>query len=372
MEARQRRDLRSIVLLFVIALWGVTAQGADPFPSAGRYAFDAGQSTILQTGGFAGVHWTYAVEGQFCLIVDEEAGAAWFEQVDANAGDESEPIRTLDPNEVFNLEALTGTVIDETTIEFAGETGDGSTMELNLTATDEGVWLTGQTTPPPNSADFFVFNLDATATRKYAGGTGEPNTPYLIATAEQMNAIGAAPSDWDKHFRLTADIDLSAYDGQDGRPAFNIIAPDIDPEEWDFQGTPFAGAFDGNDCTIANFRWADTTGSYIGLFGYVSDPNAEIRNLRLTDPNVSVDEGSCVGALAGYVAQGTIDKCSVEGGSVRGSSRIGGLAGKSTGTTITDCHVECSVVGDRYVGGLVGYSAAHHSGLFCRRHGFWQ
>ena len=33
---------------------------------------------------------------------------------------------------------------------------------------------------------------------RYGGGTGEPNDPYLIYTAEQMNTIGAEPNDWDK------------------------------------------------------------------------------------------------------------------------------------------------------------------------------
>ena len=52
---------------------------------------------------------------------------------------------------------------------------------------------------------------------------------YLILTAEQMNAIGAEPNDWGKHFKLMADIDLSGFDGKNGRPAFNIIAPDTLP-----------------------------------------------------------------------------------------------------------------------------------------------
>jgi hypothetical protein len=36
----------------------------------------------------------------------------------------------------------------------------------------------GQTTPPPNSADFFIFNLDAVAQlRKYGGGSGTADDP---------------------------------------------------------------------------------------------------------------------------------------------------------------------------------------------------
>jgi hypothetical protein len=46
------------------------------------------------------------------------------------------------------------------------------------------------------------------ATAKYSGGTGEPNDPYQIATAADLIALGETPDDYDKHFLLTADIDL--------------------------------------------------------------------------------------------------------------------------------------------------------------------
>ena len=65
---------------------------------------------------------------------------------------------------------------------------------------------------------------------KYGGGSGEPNDPYLIYDANHMQAIGADANDWDECFKLMADIDLSAFDGNDGRPEFNIIAPDINDE----------------------------------------------------------------------------------------------------------------------------------------------
>jgi hypothetical protein len=41
-----------------------------------------------------------------------------------------------------------------------------------------------------------------------------------------MNAIGANSNDWDKHFKLMADIDLSGFTGTD----FNIIGIDGDIE----------------------------------------------------------------------------------------------------------------------------------------------
>ena len=49
------------------------------------------------------------------------------------------------------------------------------------------------------------------AQAEYGGGSGVARDPYLIYTAEQMNEIGAETNDWDKHFKLMADIDLSAF-----------------------------------------------------------------------------------------------------------------------------------------------------------------
>jgi hypothetical protein len=45
-------------------------------------------------------------------------------------------------------------------------------------------------------------------TPSYGGGSGEPNDPYLIYTAEQLNTIGSVLCHLDKHFRLCANIDL--------------------------------------------------------------------------------------------------------------------------------------------------------------------
>jgi hypothetical protein len=89
-----------------------------------------------------------------------------------------------------------------------------------------------------------VFNA---AHAKYGGGTGEPNNPYQIKDANHMQAIGANPDDWDKHFKLMADIDLGDYAGTE----FNIIGDKHYDGGW--VGTAFTGVFDGNGHTISNF-----------------------------------------------------------------------------------------------------------------------
>jgi hypothetical protein len=216
------------------------------------------------------------------------------------------------------------------------------------------------------------------ARAKYGGGSGTADDPYQIWTAEQMNALGAEPNDWDEHFQLMADLDLSAFDGQEGRPAFNIIAPDADPVKWGFQGVPFSGVFDGNEHRIAHFTCKVRKRNYIGIFGYVSGPGAEIRNLGVTDPSVDAGDGSgiaglvawnagrvfrcfCWGVVASYGAQvgglvgvneGTVIEC-YAGGDVSGDGAVGGLLGANKGV-VTQCHYSGNVSGSSSVGGLAG------------------
>ncbi len=42
---------------------------------------------------------------------------------------------------------------------------------------------------------------------QYSGGSGTADDPYQIATADDLEALGESPGDYDKHFVLTADID---------------------------------------------------------------------------------------------------------------------------------------------------------------------
>ena len=177
---------------------------------------------------------------------------------------------------------------------------------------------------------------------QYGGGTGRPDDPYLIYTAEQMNNIGVNRNDWDKHFKLMADIDLSQYTGE----AFNIIGTGAN--------SAFQGIFDGNGKKISNFT--TTKRDYTGMFGYVDSSNAEIKNLGLINPNIRGEGADNVGSLMGYLDEGTITNCYAEGGRVVGGECIGGLVGYNKSGRIMACHATCSVSGDEEVGGLLGQS----------------
>ena len=152
----------------------------------------------------------------------------------------------------------------------------------------------GQATPPEGN-DFVAIAAGGChslaireASGKYGGGTGDPNDPYLIYTAKNLDAIGADPNDWDKHFKLMADIDLSGYSYEAA-----LIAPDADPCDLSFIGTSFTGVLDGNGHKISNLT---ITGEYyLGLFGKMESGD-EIKNLGLTDVNITGSQ--YVGSLA--------------------------------------------------------------------------
>jgi hypothetical protein len=192
---------------------------------------------------------------------------------------------------------------------------------------------------------------------KYSGGTGEPNAPYLISTAADLNAVGDDPCDWDKHFQLTADVNIADYSYTTA-----LIAPDISTNEY-FQGTAFTGTFDGNDCNIIRLT-IDTGGAendYLGLFGYISFAG-KVKNLAVEDVNITGGYNSCyLGGLVGYNYEGTISNCYAMGSIAGGynSREIGGLAGYNWQGTISDCYAIGEVTGgDRSIdiGGLVGKS----------------
>jgi len=189
---------------------------------------------------------------------------------------------------------------------------------------------------------FSIFHGSVQA--QYSGGTGSPEDPYLISTLADMNQIGQNYTDWDKCFKLTADINLSAYTGTQ----FGCIGTD--------NTHAFSGVFDGNGHTISGFTYTAENSYYIGVFGFISDAG-RVENISLVDVNVI--GLSCVGGLVGY-NNGTISNCNSTGAvtGVDNSGYIGGLVGYSGGS-ISNCYSTGTVTGGNYsyyLGGLVGVS----------------
>ena len=218
--------------------------------------------------------------------------------------------------------------------DFVGETENGT----------EDVWMIveGQTYP-------------LLSWQKYGGGSGEPNDPYLIYTAEHLNALGAEPNDYDKCFKLMADIDLSGYVYDRA-----VIAPDMNDAgylRYYSDGLPFTGAFDGNGHTISHLTIEG--GGYLGLFGQTGS-GARISNLGLEEVSISGFGGDNVGSLVGslgfwYSSGGILTNC-YSTGTVSGYYDVGGLVGENNGS-ITSSYSAGVVVGVVDVGGLIGMNA---------------
>jgi hypothetical protein len=186
---------------------------------------------------------------------------------------------------------------------------------------------------------------------EFLSGEGTADSPYLIDTAEGLNLVALFPCEWDKHFKVMADIDMSGFDGREGRPAFNIIAPDTHTAKSGFQGTAFTGVFDGNGHTISHLTI--TGKDYLGLFGYLAS-GADVKNLGVVDLNIA-GSGSYIGGLVGFNHDGTVTQC-YSTGAVSGTYDVGGLMGWNYWGTVTQCYSTGTASGRSNIGGLVGYS----------------
>ncbi len=184
---------------------------------------------------------------------------------------------------------------------------------------------------------------------EFAGGTGEPNDPYQIATAEQLCSIGSDPNLLDKHFILIADIDLDP--NLPGGKVFDraVIAPGhgMNGSEGTLVGVAFTGVFDGDYHTISNLTIRGT--GDLGLFGLVS---GVVRNVAIAHADV-VGSDSRVGLLTGAV-EGTVTQCHSDGAAT-GGGWVGGLVGQLAEGRIVRCYSDARVAAVRdYAGGLVG------------------
>ncbi len=173
--------------------------------------------------------------------------------------------------------------------------------------------------------------------RLYSGGSGTQENPYILKAVADWQKLMNAPGDWDKHFILTANIDLQ---GVALSPVGNWIRP-------------FTGVFDGKGRILRNADVNMPSSFCVGLFGYVSG-NAQIRNLGVRD--VTITGNNLVGGIVGWNER-DMDGCYATG-SVVGSDSVGGLVGCNAGS-ITGCYSTCSlnrIEESAYIGGLVGWN----------------
>jgi hypothetical protein len=189
--------------------------------------------------------------------------------------------------------------------------------------------------------------LNFPAYAKYSGGTGEPNDPYRIATAEDLIQLGKTSEDYRSHFILTADIDLDP--NLPGGRIFDdaLIGPDDMNGVGGHGGAPFGGVLDGQGHTITNLHIEGKYGYDAGLFGMLG---GVVKDVNLTDVMVS---GSPCGAIAGFNHEGMILRCRVTG-QISGAEDVGGLVGSFWDAGLVECRADVQVAGGDNVGGMVG------------------
>jgi hypothetical protein len=184
------------------------------------------------------------------------------------------------------------------------------------------------------------------------GGYGTSSYPYLIYMPEQMNGIGVRKNDWNKHFMLMADLDMSMYSCSE----YNVIGNDF--------SSPFRGSFDGKDHIIRNFTYTNPNAYYGGLFGRINNASSVIRDVGLISPYVKVSTSGSGGSLVSWLFEGKVIDCWAEDVYVEGWFSAGGLVGFSWYGGLYNCHTSGTVKGDVWVGGLTG-SLASGIASFC-------
>jgi len=179
---------------------------------------------------------------------------------------------------------------------------------------------------------------------KWAQGSGTAEDPYIINTAEELDAVRYALS---RHYALGSDITFTAEDFAEGGAFYNggmgwraIGATNESPDSLD-------GTFDGKGYTIKGLSMNLSEEyinrgyvSYAGLFAYIY---GTVKNINMTDISIT----------GRFNAQ-------------RGNWGAGGIIGADGGSAIMNCAFDGSIaitadvdnggknILDFYVGGLAG------------------
>ena len=169
-----------VLSLILGVLVGVCLMSGDAGAWTHTYTFVAGESSVTQTGGFAGIHEVHRLTGQFGLSFEsgsvgggsggsDGGGIASFDWVEATMTDSH--LFTTSLGELFRMTELDGRKIDDGTLEFRLISPEGQvSIELTVKLDGDMASISG-IRYEPLVADSFMYELDAVATRiPNAGG----------------------------------------------------------------------------------------------------------------------------------------------------------------------------------------------------------
>ncbi len=188
---------------------------------------------------------------------------------------------------------------------------------------------------------------------RYSGGTGTKPDPYRISNKQDLLELAINVADCNRHFVLTADIDLA---GEEFNKA--VIAPDNQTSGEVYDGKEFTGSFDGKSHKIMNLKIKSPSNDFLGLFGAIGSDGI-VFDLCVENGEIIGGNSGCHGILCGSLIFGTVKNCYTTGSVVSSSNStgIGGLCGASEKGVIDSCYSTASVTaGNNYIGigGLCG------------------
>ena len=181
-------------------------------------------------------------------------------------------------------------------------------------------------------------------------GAGTAENPYKIQNVDDLKLlaenVNSGVTYKDKHFKLTADIDLK---NEEWTPiGTKVYVGEFGQSESRY----FQGTFDGNGHQITKLKI--TGGSYAGLFGNVW--GATIQNCNVTG---EINGYNYTGGIVGSANVNTkIRNCSFQGNVEGNGENRGGIVGDtSSGCEVSGCFVTGTVTGGKRVGGIAGNGA---------------
>lgn len=221
------------------SLLATSIHAQDPAQILDHYRLLPRHSTLQQTGGIAGFDFKYRLIGEYDFArgpslsspVKFKDAEIWGSQI----ADHPVPAMVLDVDQILNLEGLTGhklvVAIPGDVYQFKGNTSDGSSVSLLATVIGPWMYLRGNTQPPPGSADFFSYRVQALArSRPFAdfNDDGVVNGADYVSYRDSGGAgassitAGAGLAEWRQQFGETVpdiakmDLMLTAALGSGG------------------------------------------------------------------------------------------------------------------------------------------------------------
>ncbi len=174
-------------------------------------------------------------------------------------------------------------------------------------------------------------------------GSGTESDPYLIYNPNHLNDVHNFIGQSGVVFKLMQNIDLSSW-----------LADNNPTNGWLPIGTetqPFKGKFLGNNKTISGLFITRASTNYVGFFGYTE--GATISNLTIN--GTTVKGADRTGGLCGIAFNSTITSCNVSM-NVTGASDVGGFTGNIEGCVIKNSGYNGTVNGGGSVAGFSGYA----------------